>query len=129
GESVLELSHGSLDINLNTGGDPEATAEGGAITIRLTATCAGPTPGPGQTMAPRVRRFRLAGTDGPAEVAHLFPGGCVTFRPDPDMGPSESLMSQAERAVTYQTRGALREALRRRSHGRLQLDPAGDNRP
>jgi hypothetical protein len=73
GESVLELSHGSLDINLNTGGGPQATAEGGAITIRLTATCAVPSSGSAQTIAPDVRRFR------------------------------------------------------RRSHGRLQLDPEGDN--
>jgi hypothetical protein len=42
------------------------------------------------------------------------------------MGPSEPLMSQAERAVTYQTRDDLREALRRRSQGRLQLDPEQD---
>jgi len=39
------------------------------------------------------------------------------------MGQPESLMRQAERAVTYQTRDDLREALRRRSRGRLQLDP------
>jgi tRNA A-37 threonylcarbamoyl transferase component Bud32/membrane-associated phospholipid phosphatase len=123
GESVLELSHGSLAIKLNTRGEPQASAEGGAITIRLAATCASPTPGPGEAIAPDVRRFRLGGAGSTAEVVHVFPGGCVTFRPEPDMGPSESLMRQAERSVSFQARDDLREALRRRSDGRLQLDP------
>jgi hypothetical protein len=37
------------------------------------------------------------------------------------------LLDQAERAVTFRTRDDLREALRRRSNGRLQLDPEGGN--
>jgi tRNA A-37 threonylcarbamoyl transferase component Bud32/membrane-associated phospholipid phosphatase len=127
GESVLELSRGSLEINLNTGGESKASAEGGAITVRLTATCAVPASGTGQAVAPDVRRYRLGAADGTAEVVDIFPGGCVSFRPEPDMGPSDSLMSQAERAVTYQTRDGLREALRRRSQGRLQLDPEADS--
>jgi hypothetical protein len=125
GESVLELSHGSLEINLNTEGESQASAQGGAITIRLTAACAEPASGPGETIAPDVRRFRRGGSGQTAEVVDVFPGGCVSFRPEPDMGSSESLMGQAEGAVTYQTRDDLREALRRRSDGRLQLDPAG----
>jgi hypothetical protein len=56
-------------------------------------------------------------------VVHVFPGGCVTLRPEPDSGPSATLMRQAEQAVTFQTRDALSEALQRRSDGRLQLDP------
>ena len=39
------------------------------------------------------------------------------------IGPSAPLLDQAQRAVTYRTRDDLREALRRRSDGRLQLDP------
>jgi tRNA A-37 threonylcarbamoyl transferase component Bud32 len=100
GESVLELSQARFAIDLNTGGEPKATAEAGAVTVRFTAAC-----------------------DVPAPVVHRFPGGCVTIRPEPDSGPPDTLMRQAEQAVTFQTRDALRDALRRRSDGRLQLDP------
>jgi tRNA A-37 threonylcarbamoyl transferase component Bud32 len=100
GESVLELSQARFAIDLNTGGEPKATAEAGAVTVRFTAACAAPAP-----------------------VVHRFPGGCVTISPEPDMGPPDTLMRQAEQAVTFQTRDALRDALRRRSDGRLQLDP------
>ncbi|HJU02739.1 MAG TPA: phosphatase PAP2 family protein, partial [Actinomycetes bacterium] len=123
GESVLELGQGSLEVNLNSGGESKASAEAGAITVRLTAACAVPTSGPGETVAPGVRRFRLGGPGQTAQVVHLFPGGCVSFRPEPGIGSPESLMRQAERAVVFQTRDDLREALRRRSQGRLQLDP------
>jgi hypothetical protein len=60
-------------------------------------------------------------------VVDVFPGGCVTYQPDPDIGPSAPLLDQAQRAVTYRTRDDLRQALRRRSGGRLQLDPGGGN--
>jgi len=55
----------------------------------------------------------------------VFPGGCLTYRPEPGIGPIAPLLDQAERAVTYRTRDDLREALRRRSGGRLELDPEG----
>jgi hypothetical protein len=97
---VVELSQARFAIDLNTGGEPKATAEAGAVTVRFTAACAAPAP-----------------------VVHRFPGGCVTISPEPDSGPPDTLMRQAEQAVTFQTRDALREALRRRSDGRLQLDP------
>jgi hypothetical protein len=38
GESVLELSHASVDINIGTGGQPKASTEAGSVTIRLGAT-------------------------------------------------------------------------------------------
>jgi hypothetical protein len=53
----------------------------------------------------------------------VFPGGCVTYQPEVGIGPSAPLLDQAQRAVTYRTRDDLREALRRRSGGRLELDP------
>ena len=55
----------------------------------------------------------------------MFPGGCVTYQPEVGIGPSAPLLDQAQRAVTYRTRDDLREALRRRSGGRLELDPEG----
>ena len=96
--------------------------EAGAVTVRFTAACDAPPTGPGEPVAPGVRRYRL-GTGTSAQVVQVFPGGCATLRPERGSGPSATLMRQAEQAVTFQTRDALREALRRRSDGRLQLDP------
>jgi hypothetical protein len=125
GEAVLELSHASLDISL--GERPRAHAAAGSVTIRLTPTCAVPTTGEGQTVAPGVKRFQIEGPAGIPQVVDVFPGGCVTYQPEVDIGPSAPLLDQAQRAVTYRTRDDLREALRRRSGGRLQLDPEGGN--
>ena len=121
GESVLELSHASLAIFL--GEQPRAQAAAGSVTIRLTPTCAVPTTGEGQTVAPGVTRFQLQGPVSPPQVVDVFPGGCVTYQPEVGIGPSAPLLDQAQRAVTYRTRDDLREALRRRSGGRLELDP------
>jgi tRNA A-37 threonylcarbamoyl transferase component Bud32/membrane-associated phospholipid phosphatase len=123
GESVLELSHASVDINIGTGGQPQASAEAGSVVIRLTAGCDRQMTGAGQPVAPAVRRFQLQGSGHSPEVVDVFPGGCVTYRPGPDPGPSASLLEQAEHAVIYRTRDDLRQALRLRSGGRLQLDP------
>jgi tRNA A-37 threonylcarbamoyl transferase component Bud32/membrane-associated phospholipid phosphatase len=125
GEAVLELSHASLDISL--GERPRAHAAAGSVTIRLTPTCAVPTTGEGQTVAAGVKRFQIEGPAGIPQVVDVFPGGCVTYQPEVDIGPSAPLLDQAQRAVTYRTRDDLREALRRRSGGRLQLDPEGGN--
>jgi tRNA A-37 threonylcarbamoyl transferase component Bud32/membrane-associated phospholipid phosphatase len=123
GESVIELSRGSLEININSGGQHQANTEAGSVTVRFTAACAGPTSGEGQAVAPGVRRFQVQGPAGTAEAADLFPGGCVTYRTEPGIGPTAPLLDQAQRAMTYRTRDDLREALRRVSDGRLQLDP------
>jgi tRNA A-37 threonylcarbamoyl transferase component Bud32/membrane-associated phospholipid phosphatase len=121
GESVLELSHASLAIFL--GEQPRAQAAAGSVRIRLTATCAVAPTGEGQTVAPGVRRFPIQGSPTSPQVVDVFPGGCVTYQPEVGIGPSAPLLDQAQRAVTYRTRDALREALRRRSGGRLELDP------
>jgi tRNA A-37 threonylcarbamoyl transferase component Bud32/membrane-associated phospholipid phosphatase len=123
GESMLELSHASLDVSLIAGEWPRAHATAGSVTIRLTAAC-GPQPsGEGQAVAPGVRRFQLEGPRSRAAVVDVFPGGCVTYRPDPDGGASGVLLGQAQRAVSFRTRDDLRRALRRHSGGRLDLDP------
>jgi tRNA A-37 threonylcarbamoyl transferase component Bud32/membrane-associated phospholipid phosphatase len=121
GESVLELSHASLAIFL--GEQPRAQAAAGSVTIRLTPTCAVAPTGDGQTVAPGVTRFPIQGPASPPQVVDVFPGGCVTYQPEVGIGPSAPLLDQAQRAVTYRTRDDLREALRRRSGGRLELDP------
>jgi tRNA A-37 threonylcarbamoyl transferase component Bud32 len=124
GESVLELSHASLDISLIAGERPRAHAAAGSATIRLTATCAVPTTGEGQTIAPGVRRFQIDRPASTPQVVDVFPGGCVVYQQEPDAGASAALLDQAQRAVTYRTRDDLRQALRRHSGGRLDLDPA-----
>jgi len=123
GESVLELSHGSLAISLIAGEWPRAQAAAGSVTIRLTPTCAVAPTGEGQTVAPGVTRFPIQGPASPPQVVDVLPGGCVTYQPEVDIGPSAPLLEQAQRAVTYRTRDDLREALRHRSGGRLELDP------
>ena len=123
GESVLELSYASIDINLDASGQPNPSTEAGAVTIRLTAACAVQTTGAGETIAPGVRRFNVEGIRGVPAVAEVFPGGCVTYQPDPGIGAA-SLLNRVEGALTYQTRDDLREALRGRSGGRLRLDPS-----
>jgi hypothetical protein len=81
------------------------------VTIRLTATCAAQTTA-GQAVAGHT-----------SEVVDVFPGGCVTYRPEPDGGASPARLDQAKRAMSFRTRDDLREALLRRSGGRLHLDP------
>jgi hypothetical protein len=81
------------------------------VTIRLTATCAAQTTA-GQTVAGH-----------PSQVVDVFPGGCVTYRPEANDAASAALLDQAKRAMSFLTRDDLREALLRRSGGRLQLDP------
>jgi tRNA A-37 threonylcarbamoyl transferase component Bud32 len=127
GESVLELSQASLDINIDAGGEPQAAAQAGSVTIRLTASCAAPPTGDGQVVAPGVRRFRTQGPTGTPQVVDVLPGACLSYQPDPGIGPSDPLLDQAQRAVAFRTRDELGDALRRRSGGRLQLDPEGDN--
>ncbi len=123
GESVLELGHASVNININAGDQPQARSEAGSVTIRLTAACDVRTAGEGRTVALGIRRFQVQEPRGTPVVADVFPGGCVTYRPEPGMDSSASLLDQAERAVVSRTRDDLREALRRRSAGRLELDP------
>jgi hypothetical protein len=75
-------------------------------------------------VAPDVRRFHVEEARGTPETIDVFPGGCVTYQPDANTGAE--LLDQATRAVTFRTRDDLRQALRRRSNGRLQLDPQDD---
>jgi tRNA A-37 threonylcarbamoyl transferase component Bud32/membrane-associated phospholipid phosphatase len=122
GESVLSLDRARLDLSISTGGRPSAHFEVGSVTVRFTASCVVPA-GEGEAVAPDVRRHRLPGSSGAPVAVDVFPGGCVTYAPDADAGASDALMDQAERALAFPTRDELREALRRRSDGRLELDP------
>jgi tRNA A-37 threonylcarbamoyl transferase component Bud32/membrane-associated phospholipid phosphatase len=124
GESVLQFVRGNVDINIDIADRPRLAAEGGTVTIRLAATCAVPTAAAGQAVAPGVTRFQIQGARGTTGAVDVFPGGCVTYAPGADGGSATAaLLDQAQRAVTFWTRDDLREALQRRSGGRLHLDP------
>jgi tRNA A-37 threonylcarbamoyl transferase component Bud32 len=124
GQSVLKLIPTTgPNINIDVGEAPQ-TSEAGSVTIQLTAVCEIPMPGGGRIVAPDVRRFHVEEARGTPETIDVFPGGCVTYQPDANTGAE--LLDQATRAVTFRTRDDLRQALRRRSNGRLQLDPQDD---
>jgi hypothetical protein len=123
GASVIKLSYASVNININVSDQPQARAEAGSVTIRLAAACDLRTAGQGQVVAPGVSRFEVGGSRGVPEAADVFPGGCVTYRAGDGTAASAALLNQAKRAVTLRTRDDLRETLRRRSGGRLELDP------
>jgi hypothetical protein len=113
GRSVLTLDH-------DRAGDA-------ALVVRLTAACApgGAVEGPSPTAG--VRHFqRTESSAGGAFTAtwyDQFPGGCVTSRLHLTTDPNGEFAAQAPHVLGFTTRAALREALSRRSNGRLQLDP------
>jgi hypothetical protein len=79
--------------------------------------------GDGLIVAPGVRRFQVEGVRDTPPVVDVFPGGCVTYQLGASSGAE--LLDQAKRAVSFRSRDELRQALRRRSNGRLELDPQG----
>ena len=122
GESVLQFDRAGVDIKLNIADGLHVTAEAGSVTIRLMATCAAHTTTAGQTIAPGVTRFKLEGPPGTSEVADVFRGGCITYRAEAGSA-SARLLDQSQRAVSFRARDDLRQALQRRSGGRLDLYP------
>ena len=122
GQSVLELTSTiGPNPDVNVGTDPQAFERG--VRIRLTAACGIQTSGDGLIVAPGVRRFQVEGVRGTPQVVDLFPGGCITYQLGASTGAE--LLDQAKRAVSFRSRDELRQALRRRSNGRLELDPQG----
>ena len=122
GESVLQFDRAGVDIKLNIADGLHVTAEAGSVTIRLTATCAAHTTTAGQTIAPGVTRLKLERPPGTSEVADVFRGGCITYRAEAGSA-SARLLDQSQRAVSFRARDDLRQALQRRSGGRLDLYP------
>jgi membrane-associated phospholipid phosphatase/tRNA A-37 threonylcarbamoyl transferase component Bud32 len=112
GRSVITLDHDR--------------AGSGAMVVRLTASCdlAGATEVTSeQSGARRYLRLDRTSTRFSATRAYTFSGGCVTqrFR---GAGPSAFRLSDtASTEFGFITREELRQALERRSHGRLELDP------
>jgi hypothetical protein len=114
GRSVLTLNH-------DRAGD-------GALVVRLTAACApgGAVEGPSATEGVRHSQRTESRAGGfSATWYDQFPGGCVTTRLRLTTDPNGEFAAQAPQVLKFTTRVALREALSRRSDGRLQLDPGG----
>ena len=97
-----------------------------AVVLRLAAACdpagAVQTPSP----APGVRRYQRAerGTgEFGATWYDRFQGGCVTYRLHSTSDVEGSFAEELPALLGFATRDSLRQALRRRSDGRLRLDP------
>ena len=112
GRSVLTLDH-----------DRTGAA---ALVVRLTAACdpSGAVEGPSATTGVRhFQRIESPAGEFTATWYDQFPGGCVTSRLHLTNDPNGEFAGQAPQVLGFTTRTALQEALDRRSHGRLQLDP------
>jgi tRNA A-37 threonylcarbamoyl transferase component Bud32/membrane-associated phospholipid phosphatase len=101
-----------------------------AVLVRLAAVCdtAGTVETPSQ--APGVRRYERVdhATDAfGATWYDRFPGGCVTYRLRSTSDVAGSFAVELPSLLGFTSRDGLRQALRQRSDGRLQLDP-GDAR-
>jgi membrane-associated phospholipid phosphatase/tRNA A-37 threonylcarbamoyl transferase component Bud32 len=97
-----------------------------AVVVRLTAACdlAGTTEVTSEQ--PGTRRYlridqNTAGFS--ATRAYAFPGGCITARISAPAGSGQQLTTETSFAIGFTTRQQLRQALSRRSDGRLELDP------
>jgi hypothetical protein len=96
-----------------------------AVTVELAPACdlAGATEVSSEQ--PGARRYiRIDRSTAPARVtrSYTFPGGCIIER-FVSAGSPERLASEASSAFGFVTRDQLDRDLRRRSDGRLQLDP------
>ena len=101
-------------------------AGAGALVVRLTASC--DTTGAAELPAqqPGMRRYE--------RVEHLtsqfsatwydrFPAGCVTYRLRSASDTEGGFANEARLLLDFTSHQALRQALKKRSGGRLQLDP------
>jgi membrane-associated phospholipid phosphatase/tRNA A-37 threonylcarbamoyl transferase component Bud32 len=120
--AAVKVQDGRARISFDTD-----RAGAAAVVMELTASCdlAGATEVTSeQAGARRYLRVDRNSTEVSATRAYTFPGGCVTqrFRA---AGPSALRLSDtASTELGFITREELRQALSRRSSGRLTLDPA-----
>jgi hypothetical protein len=80
---------------------------------------------------PGARRFLRIDRDAPgfsATRSYVFPGGCIAERFTAPAASGRQLAIETSSTIGFTTREELREALTRRSNGRLQLDPQDDAR-
>jgi hypothetical protein len=103
-----------------------------AVVLRLTAACDPAGAVQTSSPAPGVRRYQRAGPrtgEFRATWYDVFQGGCLTYQLRSTSDVEGSFTAELPALLGFATRDALRQALRRRSNGRLRLDPVGASYP
>src|SRR6266508_1802932 len=112
GRSVITLDH-----------DRAGTA---AVVVELTASCDLARAVEVTSEQPGARRYLRIDRNAPGFSAtrfYVFLGGCITARISVPTASGQQLTTETSSAIGFTTREQLRQALRQRSDGRLQLDP------
>jgi hypothetical protein len=97
-----------------------------AVVVELTAACdrsLGKEVTSEQRGARRYWRIDRTAPVFAATRSYVFPGGCITERFTVPAASGQRLTTETSSAIGFTTRQELRQALSRRSDGRLQLDP------
>jgi tRNA A-37 threonylcarbamoyl transferase component Bud32 len=97
-----------------------------AVVVQLTASCDLAGAAEVTSEQPGARRYLRIDRNAPefsATRAYVFPGGCITERFTAPAASGQQLTGETSSAIGFTTREELRQALRQRSDGRLQLDP------
>jgi tRNA A-37 threonylcarbamoyl transferase component Bud32/membrane-associated phospholipid phosphatase len=99
----------------------------GAVVVRLTAAACDLARAKEVTSEQRgADRYWRVDREFPVFAAtrfYVFPGGCITEQLTVPAASGQQLTTETSSAIGFATREQLREALSRRSDGRLQLDP------
>jgi membrane-associated phospholipid phosphatase/tRNA A-37 threonylcarbamoyl transferase component Bud32 len=98
-----------------------------AVRVLLTNTCAFGRATRVPSDQPGARRYQEITSVEPGSryqgaVYYIFPGGCVTYRLDFRSDEQALPLGEVSLTLGFVTRDQLRNELRQRSHGRLQLD-------
>jgi tRNA A-37 threonylcarbamoyl transferase component Bud32 len=97
-----------------------------AVVVQLTASCDLAGAAEVTSEQPGARRYLRIDRNAPefsATRAYVFPGGCITERFTAPAASGQQLTGETSSAIGFTTREELRQALRQRSDGRLELDP------
>jgi tRNA A-37 threonylcarbamoyl transferase component Bud32 len=97
-----------------------------AVVVQLTASCDLAGAAEVTSEQPGARRYLRIDRNAPefsATRAYVFPGGCITERFTAPAASGQQLTGETSSAIGLTTREELRQALRQRSDGRLELDP------
>jgi hypothetical protein len=118
----VKVQDGRGRISFNTDRAGQA-----AVVVELTASCdltGAVELSSEQQTARRYLRIERNPTGVAMTRAYTFPGGCVTQRLLAPAASRQQLASEASFGLGFTTRQDLRQALRQRSSGRLELDAA-----
>jgi tRNA A-37 threonylcarbamoyl transferase component Bud32 len=97
-----------------------------AVVVKLTASCDLTGATEVTSEQPGARRYLWIDPNTPGFSAtrfYDFPGGCIAERFTAAAASGQQLIGETSSAIGFTTREELRQALTRRSEGRLQLDP------